>query len=769
MLQELGEVRGRIAIRPWRVGQVVDVEAPDEVHRAIANLSSIWGGSSMPILDSRLPRKDLERLGEQHHLDSIYSDDPTGEVADLVQSPGWRWRGRGPWGPFETDAGIRKGLLPAEAFLDPTTELVQASWSNDDPSALALSAIWGTADRFHPWPAPDAHDGTQQLIAHLDLLVARRVSGQLRGPLEAGDLHLNHLRRHDGRPDGTWIYVIRAGEPRDAVDYWNLRAGGEAVVGLPANDAYTYAQQPVRRLFKQLTDKSVGSSPVVRTCGLLDAGDEAETFIRGAAQDAGVELHDLGRSSARPHSIGSPPTTFERTIRSDFRPSAPTVDLPVPTVPLRMVSRYHSAGVVAVVVEFDRVAGLDPRFTAVVPPYRRHSALLARRSARDDIDHVRTSTSGYVFGVDATAEHLAVPFVFNVDAIAALFGDDVKIGQSEVGRFQTRAAEKLGGPFGGVANEPGMRSVLESAASRATGMPLPQLRRIVEDDRGEWPDELFARDISPADYARRQVDRLLSSGIFVPSLRVHCSHCRVESRVSADSLAASMTCEFCGEDFNLALSHSLTTPEWRYRLAAHLRPDQIQALLPALATSSLLGHLSHLTEVTPPLMFGVEVTLARTTVEVDVAAFLPDPDWALVLGEVKTANRVDSKDLAGLANLRDRLRSQGVRCLLAFTTLKDVWSPEEVVLLRGLVERSQVVTTGRGGALPNMPLVLTGPDVSHPWGSDDHPWRWDRKDYQGIFGTAITSCERNLGLQTFELGSTDPAREIECTWAPAER
>jgi hypothetical protein len=236
--------------------------------------------------------------------------------------------------------------------------------------------------------------------------------------------------------------------------------------------------------------------------------------------------------------------------------------------------------------------------------------------------------------------------------------------------------------------------------------------------------------------------------MFVPTLRVHCSNCRVESRVSADLLAAIMKCEFCGQTYNLALSHSLSIPEWRYRLAAHVRLDQIQALLPALAASSLLAQLRHVQEPDLPLVLGLKVVAGGRDIEVDVAMYLPDPDWTVVLGEVKTGNRVDARDVSNLEYLQTLLAGAGVRCVLMFATLKERFSDEEVAELRGLAERSGTVSHSSGRLLPNVPLVLTAGDLSHHPMDENHPWRWKDDAYLGILGTALSSCRRNLGLSS---------------------
>jgi hypothetical protein len=64
-----------------------------------------------------------------------------------------------------------------------------------------------------------------------------------------------------------------------------------------------------------------------------------------------------------------------------------------------------------------------------------------------------------------------------------------------------------------------------------------------------------------------------------------------------------------------------------------------------------------------------------------------------------------------------------------------------------------------------MPLVLTGGDVSLPWGSEAHPWRWNsRQEAPGLFGTAIASCRRNLGLASYAPASTESWDTFAYEW-----
>jgi hypothetical protein len=153
------------------------------------------------------------------------------------------------------------------------------------------------------------------------------------------------------------------------------------------------------------------------------------------------------------------------------------------------------------------------------------------------------------------------------------------------------------------------------------GLTLQQLRAEVKKHHGAWPDKLTSFRTSVDDYAEYTVNNLLFSGLFVPMLDVHCSNCRVDSQVSPRDLDSSVQCEFCGETFRLALSLALSRSKsrWRYRLASHLGPEKVKALLPALATSSLLGQLTTRSGATGTHAFGVEFNFAgNRRVEADI-------------------------------------------------------------------------------------------------------------------------------------------------------
>lgn len=769
MAQEVAEARGRTVIRPWRVGVLTDTSSHHAVREAIIDLSSVWGGCYMPILDINSPTASLERLGNEYDVDSIYADVVEGSLGEFLRSPGWTWSGRGPWGPFGEEHGFREGLLPIKSFIGDSTNFVQPLWDPDDPADLALAAIWGIGDRLGVELSSTIDHSGPRSYAYSDALPQAVASKAITGAIDATSLHVRpHPRAY--LDDHAGVYVMRPDHPADVVEFWNMRTYGLNIIGVPARAPADlvrfFLSPPMPSIEKRQGSRESRNSRLLRVWGLEDAADEIAMAIRSTADQNRLDLLPHARGSWPPFVFQGLRTPFTRTIRADFRPEAPWIDVTLPPLPLRDEPDAYTRGIVAAEVQLHSVRGQDPRLTASIPPYRRHSSLIQHACTLAGIDQARVTHAGTAIGIDANVDHARIPFANAQDVMRLLFDDTaVTTTQSDAGRFQSRAAEKFGGPFSGAFNQPGLRAAVELAAGRDSGVTLPHLRNVVDRSRGAWPDPLFASKSDADKYAIGQVNRLFHSGIFVPTLKVHCSHCRVERYVSADDLASTMTCEFCGQDFNLGLSHALAPPEWRYRLAAHLRPPQVQALLPALAAASFLSQLRHIEEPPLPHVLGLEVSIDQRTVEVDVAAYLPDPDWAAILAEVKTANRIDDNDIANLEFLQGKLSDKGVRCLLLFATLKSSLSPQEVAGLRGLVQRSRSIRLSNGRLLPNLPMVLTGADLSHPSGSKDHPWRWDSKNYSGIFGTAITSCERNLGLRNYTLASADDDRPAEFDWS----
>ena len=85
--------RGRVSVRPWRVGVLTDVDDVDKVTRAMIQLSSIWGGLYMPILDASMELDALRAAMRLFDVDSVYAEDASDDLEELLRSSHYGWRG----------------------------------------------------------------------------------------------------------------------------------------------------------------------------------------------------------------------------------------------------------------------------------------------------------------------------------------------------------------------------------------------------------------------------------------------------------------------------------------------------------------------------------------------------------------------------------------------------------------------------------------------------------------------------------------------------
>tara|TARA_B100000378_G_scaffold236396_1_gene203211 strand:+ start:1122 stop:3764 length:2643 start_codon:yes stop_codon:yes gene_type:complete len=747
---------GKVVLRPWRVGIALDIADPTAVREAIRALSSVWGGIYMPLLNVNDGIDRLKEQGAAFDVDSLYSDIDDEELQTFLRSPGWAWQGYGEYGPLvdNPEPSIRHGLLKQDELVDVVKRGAQPQWPDSDPDDLAYAAMFGL-----PRLSDDPQVANSVSVVEALML---NPSQPMPGLIHATASHLT-LSGAEHRKSSGGVLVLRPGNTHDVVRYWNHRAMGIGVTTIPGGAAPDTLEALLASPLPTQTWKSGGVTPTSRkvlpVCGAEDADIALLGILNAQAARLGATVTHVAEIPARRDFFPGITTRFARSFSHESRPTAQMIEVPLPELPL--VDRPSSIwrGVIAAELQLHTSQGHDPRLTAAIPPYRRHSQLLEQTTNLRGIRQRRSAATGQVMGVDATADTAPVVFASNLEVLQRLFDDSsVEVSQSSIGKFQSRAAERLGGPFGGLFNQPGARAVLTETARKGDGLHLDHLRRIFVDNKGVWPGWFYGDQKS---YGVGEVHHLLNTGLFVPMSRVHCAHCRVDRWLSADELATRVECELCGEQFNLALSHSLVKPEWRYRLAAHLRPDQVDSLVSVLATASLLGQFRHVEEPMMPHVLGLELTAHGKKIEVDVAVYLPDHDWAVVLGEVKTHSRIDDNDVRNLELLEKRLSQAGVRTVTLFATMKDEFNEAERAALRARVERSRLVKTSRGDFAPNVPLVLTASDLSHPAMSKDHPWRWDH-NYQGLLGTGLTSCKRNLGLENYGIAADD---EINWRWS----
>ena len=707
-------------------------------------LSSIWGGLYMPILDASMELDALRAAMRLFDVDSVYAEDASDDLEELLRSSHYGWRGRAQYGPFAREAGLQMGPLPASALAAPDSFEV-TPWQGPTEPAVALAAYLGRRS-----PA-EGRDTTRPLLETTRLL---------------------DLATHFNRPAPRGFAVLRDKSARDAGWFWNCRVFSNALYPLlPGADEFNAAVLADVINIDVFTPRQPGgakqeASARITVWGYDDLNAAEQARLDDWATQRRVQLNPRSRDGAL---AGTWFPGFERItsskFRVDVRPTARLIPVDIPRLPLRDTSDSFP-GIVAAEIDFHEASGVDPRLTVAIPPHRRHATLVDRPGY--GADQVRISSVGPVLGVQADLDEISVPNAYQLDVMRLLFDDEnVVIGQSDEGKFQTRAAELFGGPLAGHLAQPGVRAAIQEAGTKLAGITLSHLKNVVQSQRGEWPDPVRAFQRTPQQYAERQVHMLLNSGMLVPSLHIQCHECRISLRLSPEQLGTTVECEFCGADIRLALALALTKPEWRFRLAGHLSASRIEAFLPAMAASAVLGGMHHTEGPPASHVFGLEVQLPnRRQVEVDIATIMHQDGWVVVLGEVKNHNPIDSNDVSNLFALCAALIDKGIPAIPLFATFNETFSYEEQQAVRAAMDAAPRGASIRGQWLPLAPLLLARRDMSLPYFHDDHPWRWVRPGSgAGLVGIALESNKRHLGLQDVDWPNTVD-RSPRFIWGP---
>lgn len=740
---DMGRARATARVRPWKIGLVIDASDKSAVKEAIADLSSVWGGVFMPILDSNLGPEEIVTQASNYGVDALYSEIEDESIKALIRKPGWAWNGKGPAGPFGEDSKyLSSGLLSVRDVHPRGKDLYHPDWLEGDPNDLVYAAEFGLTHRL------DDHLGSSEAgPERIGLTALQRgrwyTANESLCLLQAGQEGI-WIDAAAGMSHRLEVFVLERDNPDGIVRFWNRRALGFPAVAIPVDADQTYVEFLGLYLAHHIEfPDDQPSNPTIGVDGMDLATEATVGYIDDLARRLECDAEELVLGGHVLPIIG---TEYERSSRLTFRPEDLRVDVDLPSLPIGKSGRYLG-GVVAAEIAIYGVNNLDPRLTLTPPPMRSISILSGAQTFREDYKHARTSEEGWVLGVNAFDDAVAVPAISVLDAFKALLGDDgVKVKQSDIGKFQSRAAEKLGGPFSGFLNQPGARAALDTAARSTNGLMWHQVVRAIGKHRGGWPFSLLGKCESDKDYVKHLATNLMATGMFVPVLSTHCSYCRVNTRLAAEALASQITCEFCGQTFNLALSQALSNPEWSYRLAGHLQVNQVRSLFPVLAATSLLRQFRHVGRDSLMHVLGMEVQGDGLNLEVDFAVYLPSNDYTLVIGEAKNNGDIDDNDLKNLRTLQKSFWDNGVRTVVALVTMKDQFSAREKQSIRKWAEESWMGTSSRGSNLPVLPLVLTQTDLSHHPDSDEHPWKWETEPYQGIMGKAIASCQRNLGL-----------------------
>ena len=709
-------------MRPALLGVSADIDDSTVVAQVLRALAGAWGGCYCAVLPHSLSPVDVDARFFAHDLDSIWSWGDAAVDSSVKESRS-QWRGAGEWGPFG-EGRYHHGLIPWQALQG------------------APQDIDGHHDPLLDWFLAESNDSPVHHV-HLEDV-----------PSATQTRSLNH--------SPPMILLLDRQSPRQQVMAWNIRSTSTHVAMV--DDENGQREVEWTSIVDWCLHAREEDVDEIREIWVWDVREnQAGAVPRGIAE----AIEQVGVKSLGFDVTSSPPR-YARVLETDIKTSY-DVTMPyghmqatvaLPRLPL--AGRGGALGdyrTVAADVRISEVTGEDPRLVARVPNDMRFADLLDYVS--DGVVRLRRPTEqGFVAGVSAADHSIKVQLHRKSEIFRRLFGADAAVvTQSDVGLFQTRASEMLGGAASGSLTQPGLAAALRLLTSHPGGVPLPRLRTEVENNRGQWPGMLSRINVS--DYVDSVLRFLLNSGMVRAVLQSKCTYCRAQMQLDPDVLSNSVSCDFCGQEVRLAPMIGWGSPKWLFRLAGHLTEAQVQAMIPALAT---LGQVSHLVGVRGGVAcheLGLTVSVAKRSVEADIAAFLPHPIPVTLLGEVKSRNRIDQNDVSNLEWLQDLLTDNGFDSLIIFATTKERFGGEEVELLRRHCEARARLMSVRRATTPRLPLLLAGEQLFLPWIDEKNVGRWGRASPAlAIHGTALESCKRNLGLLDWGVHEG----KVELTW-----
>jgi hypothetical protein len=444
------------------------------------------------------------------------------------------------------------------------------------------------------------------------------------------------------------------------------------------------------------------------------------------------------------------------------------VTIPLPQLPWTgRIARFP--GVVAAQASVYSERGVGPGRSLAVPAVRRLTALLV---GGDPAPFQRPTGDGRAIGIQADSESVTFRLAPAQAILSGLFDrPDWSISQSDDGRFTTQLVEVMGGADSPAATQPAVRTVLHTLSSSVRARPLAALLQLAERDRGRWP-ELLSQN-TPHDYARSVVYWLLGRKMLRPVLPVRCPQCATEVDMPPDDLATDLQCEFCGDRFPLGVALATTghRVSWLYRLPINIPPQRLRSALPVMASLTVLKSIPGLAGPAMPHVLGLNLQAGNWKCEIDLAAVLTDgPRTIVMLGEMKGGrDDIDDNDLDNLVQAQMALRDRGIETVILAATLRDRFSAQEVGSLRRVCEHS-VLSLHPFAVEAVLPLVLTAPDLSAPYLSPDHPWRWGGPGGRQSLAidTAMESCRRNLGLLSVGFQQVDGQLRPSVVWNAAD-
>jgi hypothetical protein len=693
----------RIRYRPVRLAWCVREGNWEDLRNVLRSAHALWGGAFGPVLS--IGDADLaSQLVRLYEVDALFPavDDPQ-LSAFIDKFPHLLW-------PSVHRTLFIEGSKRGHAtFLDiyhpvrtiyeehiegreqPTVTAWLYEWAADDPLKDVFLAQFGAY--------PTRED------IHLDYggMVERNLKGAkvvlpIDGPVpkEANrQLTPSALSRfelwRDRSPnwDHPGLYVGDADDFADVVNFWNLRAAGvsviffdpryEARLGEMARAHIELLKERPREAFE--TDLAIWSKEG-REVDLRDF--HAERLMRVEIREGiwnGLNLEpplmyieDERVLGSRSEINGIPSLTFE--LRN--KPFYEGYDLH---------TQHYVASINPLAFGEDEQVIFSYPFLPELNDFYRREACFA-------IDGIRSERNGLGVITDVGSDTLTIRALRQrslVSSIFEVFGMKARV--SEAGRIASRVIQQMGGVQGcRVFKIAGVRSLIEKYkpfqaftrgdATQITGEVDP-ITHVPNFTRYE---SLFIETREGEKLKPHQVfDYLAKKNVFRVGLKFTCPNCELEFWEPLDELATEITCEYCGQRFNV--TPQLRDGAWAYRRSGLFgREDHQQGAIPVALTLQQLDTILHwdivfVTSMTIESAAGAFAVCETDFVVISKRGFY-DNELGIAIGECKGHGEITEEDVRKLSHVADAFPTDRIVPFLVFSKAAP-FTADEIALCRG--------------------------------------------------------------------------------------
>lgn len=572
----------------------------DDIRKVIRWTHCLWGGRYNPIIP--VGERLATALVQLYKVDALFPAVDETSITTFIQKFPWlRWPslhkslfildmdGNGVcnfvdiYHPVQRIAEEQKSREQAFA-----SSMTLFAWNETDPLRDVFAAQFGeypNDDEFHvdyaSWVLKTLK-GTKVDISESEPVVADAYEALTPSALSGIDL----LRGGDPNWAYPGIYVGDATDFADIVNFWNLRAATVEIIFL--DPKYEVRLAPLKEHFLKLLSDNISKRKNRVKIGIWSKERKViDLKLKVPATFAGVGPGLWNGLNLRPPSMYTNEVSVMGSL-SDFN-GTPSISFELRQKPFydefEVSSQLFVASVRPLVVGKRSETTFDyPFLPELNDLYRREVGL---------VHEVRSEPNGLGLILDIMTDQVTIRAISTRQLMSKIFEVcGIKANPSEAGRIASRLIHQVGGLQGGrVFKILGVRVLIEkykpsewftrSGAIQIIGQNDPATGR----PNFEAYENLYIESRDRGKLTPQQVfDFLLKHNVFRVGYCFVCPNCELKFWSHLDDIEAEISCEYCGQRFNVATQ--LHEGQWAYRRSGLFgRDDHQQGAIPVSLTA----------------------------------------------------------------------------------------------------------------------------------------------------------------------------------------